>query len=585
MPRLLKPTEHLLWNFIREFADPKVAQLGRNGKPAFRDYQFQSAHAIFESLLLQLMHTLTLRWARQMGKTETVGIPSAAAATMINLLMLAEKPPMPGIPYGMQLAQDFPDGLQIGIFGPREDTARVDYSRIRKILRRVVRKYQVIGWRFEVDNELKQVAVGPGPDGKERQLWYIEVLSAAPASEIESRSFNEIILEECQDIEEGKIVDDILPMGAASRATVLPVGTIGDKKSWYDATILYNQANCPERHLEFDYTVGIAQDFRDGAYADHIEREIAKTGENSESFRKMYKLQRVFEKDMLMSEETFRGICDIHEHRWEREPAELPPNVVLVAGLDIARDYDHTILKIGTADWRNVRKIGEQEVTIPRMVVRWKKTYGQKPHDEQFAEIHADILALFPGLKKFGAVAFDATGDRGDYSTKLESAGFFTIPVVFTGGIKPTEFDDRGQIVPGSKSHMCIQYVDAINTRQFSIAADEKYMGTVDYHRRLRQPKAPDAPILPPHPEYAKHRAELTTCERVWAGHGRLDLRAPKKSQAHDDEIDSDMLFCLAGIYFQPVDLSKVKSIGDRRTFTPSGDPLASIWSSLSRHF
>lgn len=577
------PTELLLWNFISEFADPKVACLGKNGKPAFRPYQFQTAHAIFESILLQLMRLVTVRMARQMGKTELIGIANAAAAYYVNLFMNLDHEPLPGIPFGKELKYSFPDGLQVGIFGPREDTARVDYARIRRILTNVIRKHEPFGWRFDVNNELKQIAVCPGENGRLRQLWYIEVLSAAPSAEIESRSFNTIILEECQDIESGKIQDDIMPMGAASKATVIPVGTIGDKKMWYDEAIEFNKAQHPENHFEFDYVIGIEQEFRDGAYSEHISREIAQHGYDSESFRKMYRLQRVFDRDLLMNEETFLDLADVHELRWDKEPAEIKENVVLIAGLDVARDYDHTVLKIATADWNNVRVFGEQSVTMPRILIRWKKTYGHKPHDEQFAEILHDLQTLFPGLRKFGAVAFDATGDRGDYRTKLDSAGFFTIPVVFTGGTKVTEIDETGTIVPGTKSSMCIDYQEAVSQRSFGYAADEKYMGTLDYYRRLRQPKPDGIPILSANPEYAKHKLECTSCERVWSGNNRLDLRAPKKSHVHDDEVDSDMLTILAGIYHRPVDLSKFSPLGSRRTFLP--DSLSETYNSLKRIF
>lgn len=579
----MSPTELLLWNFIAEFADPKVACLGKNGKPAFRPYQFQTAHAIFESILLQKAKLITVRMARQMGKTEIMGISPGAAATYINTFMNLDHEPMPGIPFGKQLKYDFPDGLQIGIFGPREDTARVDYARMRRILTNVIRKYEPFGWRFDVNNELKQTAVCPGDNGRLRQLWYIEVLSAAPSAEIESRSFNTIILEECQDIESGKIQDDIMPMGAASKATVVPVGTIGDKKSLFDEAIEFNKAQHPENHFEFDYIVGIEQEFRDEAYAEHINREIAQHGYDSESFRKMYRLQRVFDRDLLMNEDTFLRLANIHERRWSKEPAELTDGQVIIAALDIARDYDHTVLKLGTADWKQIRSFGESAVTMPLMCVRWKKTYGHKPHDEQFAEIDHDLQTLFPSLKRRGILAYDATGDRGDYRAKFESAGYYTLPVIFTGGTRPTEYGDLAEIIPGSKSSLCIDYIEAISQRMFCYAADEKYMGSLDYFRRLRTPRPENSVVLPPDPEYTKHKLECTACTRVWSTGNRLNLQAPKNSNLRDDEVDSDMLFVLAGIWFRPVNLENLGTFGQPRTFIPPA--LSNTYSTLKRIF
>jgi len=566
----LQPTEQLLWNYVREFADPKVAGNGLDGKPAFRPYQFQTAHAIFSSILLKLMWRITIRMARQMGKTEIIAISGAASALYINLLMSLNRPLAEGIPYGEEMAHKFPDGLMWGIFSPREDTGRVDYARARRMLRRVMAQYQHVGWRFEVDNETKQIAVGPGPDGKQRQLWYIEVLSAAPSAEIESRSFNYITNEECQDIEEAKIVNDILPMGTASQSTDVFVGTIGDKKGFFDKQIETNLSLHPERHFQFDYAVGIEQNFRDGWYAEAIAREILEKGEDSDSFRMMYKLERTFMRDMLMSEDTFLKLADPYELRWETEPDELAEGEVLIAGLDIARDFDKTELKVGTANWKDVRVFDDGTVTMPKMRVRWQKTYGDKPHDEQFAEIDHDLSARFPKLKRHGLIAFDGTGDRGDYTSKFSSKGYNALPVVFTGGTKPTVMDDHGEIVPGSKSHMCIQYLAGIDNRQFGYAASEKFMGTLDYYRRLNQPKPEGAPILPPSKEYSAHKAQAIACIRTWSANDRLNIIAPPKTNLHDDQIDADMLFCLAGIHYRPVSFSKVKSIGDRRIFTPS---------------
>lgn len=516
------------------------------------------------------MWRISIRMARQMGKTEIVGISGAAAALYINILMQLRQPLANDLPYGEEVAAAFPDGLMWGIFSPREDTGRVDYSRARRMLRRVMARYQHAGWKFEVDNETKQIAVGPGPDGKQRQLWYIEVLSAAPSAEIESRSFNYILNEECQDIEEAKIVNDILPMGTASQSTDVFVGTVGDKKSYFDKQIESNLSLHPDRHFQFDYSVGIEQNFRDGWYAEAIAREILEKGEDSDSFRMMYKLERTFMRDMLMSEETFIRLADPYESRWEKQPAELADGEVIIAALDIARDYDSTVLKVGTANWKDVRILDDGTVTMPKMRVRWGKTYGHKPHDEQFAEIDHDLSTNFPKLKRHGLLAYDATGDRGDYTAKFSSKGYNTIPVTFTGGTKPTVLDDRGEIIPGSKSHLCIQYLAATDTKQFGYAADEKYMGTLDYYRLLQKPKPDGAPILPPSSEYSAHKAQAITCIRTWSANDRLNIEAPKKSNLHDDQIDTDMLFCLAGIYFRPVNFSKVKIIGDRRTFSPS---------------
>lgn len=562
-------TRDLLRHFIDLFADEAVRGVDEHGVPNFRPYQFEACHALFESILLQTCDKFTWLFARQMGKTEAVVIAVGAAVFYVYLLGHFPQPPGHGIPYGASLRKNFPKGIQAGFFGPRLKTADVDYLRLQRILGKIHSRFAVAGLSRPVSNTERDNAWAPDPaSGELRQVWEIRSVSAAPASDIEGLTFNVIVTEESQDIDREKQYIEIDPMGGASLCSYCRIGTVGDRYTWFDEEIEMHKSRFPHRHFEFDYSVGVAQNFRNGAYKIFCDKLVAEKGFDSEEFLRKYRLVRSFEKGMLVSNDGFLKLAEIHEPRWDREPAELPPNVLIVAGLDVAKSADFTVLKIGSADWNGVRTWIEEETPVPKSLIRWQKTYDHANYDLQWIEIQRD-LQNFPGLKKFGVIAVDATGDRGNMSERLVAAGYNVIPVVFTGGVKGTEYDKDGTILPGSKSSLCIKYTEALDCGQFGYAADERWMGTLDFYRLQGRPVPPTAVVYPPDPEYTRHKAELTRCVRDWKGNNRLDLHAETGNEhAHDDQVDADMLFQFAAIYYRMIDLSRAKTLGAPRTMS-----------------
>lgn len=573
-----------LRNFVTEFADPKVSQPG-----GWMPYQQKLALSIMLSVLLRRMDLLTVLCARQMGKTEAVSLGISAAITLVNLLRFSPQPLHAELPDHATLEEWFPDGIQCGIYAPDEDTAGVDFKRIVRILRRVSAKY---AWRAPVDNT-QRYQLFARINGDDVQLCFIEIKSAAPASKVESRSWNVILVEEAQDISHDKLYNEIDPTGAASAATRIRVGTVGDQKCAFDEEIDFNKATQPQNHFEFDYTVGVRCGFRRGAYERYIEQEIAKHGSDSPFFKRKYRLLREYESGMLVSEEQFvLKLSRPRERRWSADPRELPAQLVVVAALDVARSQDSSVLKIGTADWRFVTDL---ESPKPELIERWSKTYDHADYDVQFAQMLAD-LKPFPRLRKEGVLVIDGTGDRGDMVNRFINAGYNVIPIIFTGGSRLTEFDEKtGELKPGSKSSLCIDFTEQITSGKFGYAAlpaqserpETAFMGTIDFLRAIGKQISDRDTIVPPDEEYKKHKHEATHCYKTWSGGATkaLNLQAdPKNRFEHDDHIDCDMLMTFGGLYFRPVNFSLVTAHGPSRTMT-KGDSFRESFTSLQRVF
>jgi hypothetical protein len=571
---LVSSLDDLVHNFIRRFADPKVAE-----PRAWMPYQHRIACAVVQSTLNRECGIYTVLISRQAGKTEAFSAGAAAAFLWLLLLMLSEREIIPGLPFGHALAQAFPDGLRIGIFSPKDESGARDYERIQTMVKRVAK---TLGLSVVVANTVRTVIRGLGPDNQDRQFFNMELHSAAPGANVESGTFDIIVCEEAQDLDSHMVLAKIDPSRAATQGSRWMIGTVGDAVCLFDREIDDNRAYHPDRHVEADWQEVVRCGYQRGAYANFVHSIISEKGENSPFFRQKFCLERNYATGMLLTETGFLKLAITSEPplsnpgqaapplsspRWEKQPYSLPNNVFLVAGLDVARIHDFTVLKIGTADWRHIRFGDEFCHQWPDKIIRWQKTYPHADYDSQLYDILHD-LERFPELKKNGAIAVDATGDRGNFAPRLITAGYYVLPIVFKGGLKETEVDEKtGEINIGSKSHLCQQLEDAIQTKHFFFAADEHYMGTRDFQRLSRPAEwiKGEAPILEPSPEYKAHKHEATHCLRIVKGNSLNFIADPKDETAHDDQIDADMLFTLAANFFQPVNYNLLTATGSTR--------------------
>lgn len=546
-------------NFIEHYCDSSLARKG-----GWMPYQQRASLRLIRVVVKQLCQVLSWLWSRQCGKTECLAVSVAVITLFIFYQSLSEEPLIEGLPNGEEIEMRFPKGFRVGIFAPKDESGGRDFGRIKPLVEKIVRKHPELA--ITRSNEhVMTVVMFKGTD-KERVLFHMELHSAAPTANIESGTFDLLVCEEAQDIERQMMLAKIDPMRANTAGSRIDIGTVGDVHCQFDEDIDFNKQYAPENHLEIPYTVPVAENLGNGSYRTFVQEQIDRYGEDSLEFRRKFKLERNYAVGMLASADGFVKIWSApRENRWEREPDELPDFVYIVAALDVANTNDQSVLKVGTSDWRMaaMNPEGPQE---PHTVVRWSKSYSNRSYEAQFAEMQIDLQA-FPSLLIGGIICIDATGDRGNIPEFFQNAGYLAHGVIFTTGQKGMDVDPHSGVVKshGSKSAMCFAYEAAVNTGRFRYAADETYMGTLDFFRALGHNKPDNHAILAPHPEYEAHKFQATHCKRLTPRSGVLSFEADSET-SHDDQVTADILLVHASRIFVPFNVSQLASYGQRIT-------------------
>jgi hypothetical protein len=590
--------DHFLRNFIARYADEKIRQPG-----AWMPYQHRAALHAIDSIVNKKNKLITWLWSRQTGKTESVGVVGSCSWLIIAICGASEVPLIQDVPYGATMRRMFPDGLRVGIFAPKGDSGEKDFERCARITKRIsIRFRDPAGhpiFSIPTKNTEKRIVTYKGPDGEDHQAFYLRLQSAAPTSQVEGETLDLIVDEECQDLERYKLEAEINPMRAATKGTRLDVGTVGFQDCHFDHVIDANKLSRPEDHFEVHWEEAVACGYQNGDYQDFITKEMERLGgPDSPEFQAKFCLVRNYAVGMLVTDSRFVQMAAPREERWyipdelpppevmlEKglrfqvgEPENLTPQVFLCASLDVAKDNDYSVFKLGTADWRHV-KIDELGNLWPEIIVRWQRTYDHVDYGQQFQEM-LEHLKYFPSVRRFCTIVIDATGGRGDMVGKFDAAGFTTFGVQFTGGKKLTESDPRtGEVKAGSRSSFCREYVDSISAYRFRYAADEFWMGTFDFYMALGRPIPPGYRVIPATREYTRHKYEATHCFRETSALGILDLHAKSGDPSeHDDQVTADFMLVHGGHWHQPVDMSLATGTGQ---FRPTADFSPSIRADL----
>ena len=308
---------------------------GRNLYP----YQEQLAKRLIRSVLDNDGEEITALFSRQSGKSETIAVISGGL--MIILPTLANLPMFAGD----KRLEMYKDGFTIGVFAPSERQAKKTYGKIQNHL--LSRYAETIltspdfNLRFTTSNG-QTVSLTNGS--------FCTAISASDGSNIEGESFMLIICEESQDISDFKITKSIHPMGAAYNATIVKIGTPTTHKGNFYDTIQRNKAKIAKtptairNHFEYDYLV--ASKYNPN-YAKYVEKEKARLGENSDSFKMSYKLQWIIERGMFIDLAKFEK----NNLELSLERTFYDKTAIHVAGIDVGGKGDSTVVTICEVDW------------------------------------------------------------------------------------------------------------------------------------------------------------------------------------------------------------------------------------------
>ena len=419
-----------------------------SGKTMF-PYQEQFSKRVIRSILENDGEEITALFSRQSGKSETIAL--TVGGLMIILPQLAN---MPMFADDVRLRM-FKDGLWVGIFAPSQRQAQITYGRIKSRIQcksaQAVMEDPEFRLTFTTSNG-QTVALSNGS--------FATAISASDGSNIEGESFKLIICEECQDISNYKIQKSIHPMGAAYNATIVKIGTATTfKGDFYDA-IQRNKRDYESKtshirnHFEFDYKIASKYN---PSYAKYVEKEKARLGERSDSFRMSYCLEWIIERGMFIDIAKFEASNG--ESLLERVMYD--KSATHVAGIDIGGKNDDTIITMVEVNWnmpvimesRTNEETGEEEsyLAYNTYIKDWLRIADEPDYEEQYPQI-VDYLSHFLVVR----VVCDATREASISHRLRANLSCEVIPYIFTTRSKSDLYKHLEKEIAAGRARVCM---------------------------------------------------------------------------------------------------------------------------------
>lgn len=472
---------------------------------AFYPYQEPMAKAMIRDVIGNLGNTLSGLYARQSGKSETVA--NVAAALMVILPRLANMLDDENHLIFPQL-KDYRRGFWVGIFSPSNTQSSTTYKRLRDRMTSVDGRFYLGTPEFALDgyNSLLPFVANTTTYIELNNGSFCLMMSADKQSNIESKTFHLILLDESQDLDEFVVGKSISPMGAATNATTVATGTPGTTKGFFYNMIQQNKSEDnarsrdswrlqPQAHFQYDYKT--VQRYNPN-YKKYVAKEKRKLGEESDEFKMAYRLIWLLERGMAVPQELFDELTrrDLNIKTEYKESD-------LVAGLDWGKGQDSTVLTIGRPIWEQVDEAGR----CPVEVIYWWDKLGDN-YEQIFAELK-DKIAHF----HIRTIACDATGVGEPLVDRLT----WELPYIT---VLPVKFSSQ------SKDHLYKWFLLMLQERKC-------WWPGLDRVRKTRYFKAFEQQMTNLHKEY---KGQYLTCH------------APEdQKNAHDDFPDSLalMLWCI----------------------------------------
>lgn len=469
------------------------------------EYQKEFGRRLIESLITNDGDEITALFSRQSGKTETVA--TVVAGCMIILPILARL--MPGM-YSLDM---YKKGLWIGIFAPSKEQAFTTFSRAKE---RLVSKHAKMfltdpdiaaDFESEKGNPIVVGGTWTAEDGSIKE-WrsLLRMQTAAKQSQIESKSYHIVVIEEAQDCDNQKVLKSIHPMVTAYNGTIVKIGTANTKKSnFYDAIRrnIRNEQNygASRNHYQFDYKTALKYNPR---YKKAVEKEMERMGGyDSDEFRMAYRLHFILERGMFITQEQLEEDMEDKKLGYVPEDKDTPCS----AGLDIAKSSDSTVVTILGLDWENAEEDEETGEKRPeKTILNWLEISGED-HEAQFYQI-VEFLSQY----NVQSLYIDSTG-KGD----AVADRFYHY---YMGQIDVTPYTFSRQ----SKSVMWKSLHQEIIAGRLKVPANARTA-------RLRS--------------YKKFRSQMLDLEKDYVGQYMV-CQHPDEKGAHDDYCDSLALANLA---------------------------------------
>jgi hypothetical protein len=327
-----------------------------------RPYQIPFARRILESMILNDGDTVTALFARQSGKTEAVA--TAVATAMIMFPRFAKIFP--------DWFGQFSQGVRVGAFAPVDEQADNLFSRLSDRLTSdsAMEIYQ--------DPDINEAVTARGRTLVMRSGSLVRKTTCHPKATIEGRTYDIILVDECQGADEYVINKSVAPMGASTNATMVFTGTPNYNKGVFFNSIQDNKRDAMTKHGKvnhFDVDWKIVAKYNP-AYAKYIKREIRRLGEDSDEFKLSYRIMWILEKGMFTTSERLDELGDTSMHEVVHAYFTTP----VVAGIDCGRKQDKTIVTVVYVDWDNPDPFG----LYHHHVLNWLDLEGMDWEEQYF---------------------------------------------------------------------------------------------------------------------------------------------------------------------------------------------------------
>lgn len=348
-------------------------------------YQLEVSERLIDSVVTGDQAQITLLQARQSGKTETI------ACTIVALMIL-----MP------RLADAFPDrfghmrrGFLVGVFAPTEEQAKTMWDRIKERF-----SSELMAEVLE-DVEIQDQLINDGPRTVvlQRCKSLCRVQTAHPKANIESKTYHLISVDEAQDADDGKVRKSIHPMLAFTGGTIVKSGSASTRKGDFFSSIQKNRRRQVKRsskvyHFEYDWRYCARYNRR---YRNYIAEERGRIGEDSDEFKLSYDCTWLLERGMFTTQEQIDALGDVTmeiQKKWHWSP--------LVAGLDLGRKQDSTVLTVVWVDWT---RPDPDTGYYDHRVLNWLEIKG-----DQWEEQYNQIIAF---LRNYSVTTLGVDGQGG----------------------------------------------------------------------------------------------------------------------------------------------------------------------------
>lgn len=198
-------------SFDAHFITNRIMEFGKilTGIPLY-EYQEAIAYRIIYSVITFEGSVLTVLLSRQSGKSETM-------AFVIDTLTVL----LPALAKVLPELEQFSTGFRVGLFAPQSDQVVTTYSRAMTRLNSANAEMILSDPDISVSMESNvRLSLSNGS--------FLAGQVASKQSKIESKTYDLVICEEAQDIDDFIVQKSIEPMLSATGGTLLKVGTTGD---------------------------------------------------------------------------------------------------------------------------------------------------------------------------------------------------------------------------------------------------------------------------------------------------------------------------------------------------------------------